>query len=82
LQTAQTDETPADAVPRASAEIDAAVTEAARAIGSASTSEAVAAALETRRPEDWTSDQLATVQAQADRAARAIRQVQNLTERA
>ncbi|MCU1389660.1 MAG: hypothetical protein JWL72_2998 [Ilumatobacteraceae bacterium] len=81
LDEASTDAPPA-AIATARADVDAAVAAAAARLGCSASAETVAAAITSRRPEDWHDGALADVQASADAAARAIRALADAAERA
>ena len=81
LTNAQNDHTPSGAVAGATSEIEAAVADAARVLGSSATPEGVAAAIDARHINDWTTEDLTALQRCADDAARAIRRVENLSQR-
>jgi hypothetical protein len=82
LRNAQNDQTPPQALSAAERDIAQALTGAATVVNSAATADAVATAIEGRRSSDWSSAELSALQGYADAGARAIRQVENLTERA
>lgn len=73
LEQAVGDDTPPSAVQTANDSVHAAVVDAATRLGSAATPEGVAAAIDHRHLPDWTDDDLAGLQANADAAAKAIR---------
>ncbi|MCU1398432.1 MAG: hypothetical protein JWN62_1541 [Acidimicrobiales bacterium] len=81
LDEASTD-APPQAIATARTEVAAAITAAAERLGCSASTESVAAAITSRRPEDWNEGALAEVQASADAAARAIRVLADAAERA
>jgi len=81
LHDAHNDETPADVSASATAEVHQAIARAAAVLGSPATAEGVADAIASRRNDQWTDADLTAIQEDADAAARAIRTVQNFSER-
>jgi hypothetical protein len=81
LKEAAADDAPLQAVSVASSAVSAAVGRAADVLGTADTADAVAAALGSRKPDEWTDNELAAIQHAADEAARAIRELADFSER-
>lgn len=81
LHTAAEEDAPPQAVSVATSAVSAAVGRAAGVLGTSPNADDVAAALTARKPEDWTDADLASIQAAADEAARAIRELAAFSER-
>lgn len=81
LRDAATEDVSPQAVAAAEAAVAAAVSRAADLLGCTADAESVGAALTARHASDWTDADLAAIQAAADRAARAIRELTDLTDR-
>ena len=81
LKEAAADDAPPQAVSVATSAVSAALGRAADVLGSAGTADAVAAALTSRKPDDWTDSDLVAIQHAADEAARAIRELAAFSER-
>ena len=81
LHDAHDDDTPPEVSASASSEVRKAIAGAAAVLGSAATAEGVADAVASRRNEQWTGADLDTIQKHADAAARAIRTVQDSSQR-
>ena len=73
---------PPSAIARTQAEIAASVQSAAELLGCTATSDAVGLAIEQRELNDWVATDIATLQAYAQTAARALRQLEDLAEEA
>ena len=81
LRDAATEDVPPQAVTTAETAVTAAVSRAADVLGCNAEAESVAAGLTARHASDWTDADLAAIQAAADQAARAIRELSDLAER-
>lgn len=81
LEQAPNDDTPPAAVDDASSAVQRAVSAAATILGAAATVEGVAAAIERRVAADWDDADLRALQAHATAAAKAIRDLENLSQR-
>lgn len=81
LDQAPTDDTPPDAVDRARSAVQTAITNAASQLGAAATAEGVAAAIDHRHLSDWGDADLQALQKEALAAAKAIRDLENVSGR-